>query len=62
MFLTDKPISRKEDDLIQRSGYAENLASALLQSHSSETLVVGLQGSWGTGKTSLLHMMKETIT
>lgn len=62
MFLTDKPISRKEDDLIQRSGYAENLARTLLHSHSPETLVVGLQGSWGTGKTSLLHMMKETIT
>ncbi|MDA2275115.1 KAP family NTPase [Bacillus cereus] len=61
MFLTDKPISRKEEDLIQRSGYAENLARALLQSHSSETLVVGLQGAWGSGKTSLLHMMKETI-
>lgn len=62
MFLTDKPITCKAEDQIQRSGFAENLARTLLYSPSSDTLVVGLQGSWGTGKTSLLHMMKETIS
>lgn len=61
MFLTDKPISSKVEDQMQRSGFAENLAKTLLHSTSTDTLVVGLQGSWGTGKTSLLYMMKEVM-
>ena len=57
--ITDKPISSLEEDQLQSKKYAETLASFIQQSDTP--LTVGLQGEWGTGKTSMMYMLREIL-
>lgn len=59
--LTDKPIEHAEDDILNRSAFAGNLADALLNQKFGSSFAVGLYGKWGSGKTSLLNMVLERI-
>lgn len=61
MFHQDLPIEKSEKDIFNRSNYAKNLAEALLKSEYKSSFVVGLYGSWGSGKTSLCNMIIERI-
>ena len=57
MFAADKPIRHGEDDKYGREKYVDNLAYALLTGDDSDGLVVGIEGAWGSGKTSLKNML-----
>lgn len=57
--ITDKPISSLEEDQLQSKKYAETLASFIQRSDTP--LTVGLQGEWGTGKTSMMYMLREIL-
>lgn len=57
--ITDKPISSIKEDKLKSRKYAETLASFILKSDSP--LTIGLQGEWGTGKTSMMYMLKEIL-
>lgn len=55
--ITDKPISSKKDDLLEVAKYSRALSKFIV---SSETpITIGLQGEWGTGKTSLMKLLLE---
>ena len=56
MFNTDKPIPYKEKDLLNRASFSKQLAKAILSYNNTENLTVGLCGSWGCGKTSIINM------
>ena len=56
MFFSDKPIESKNDDLLNRKGFARLLAQTLVRLDSADTFTVGLFGKWGCGKTSLVNM------
>lgn len=61
MFAADKPIRHVEDDKYGREKYVDNLAYALLTGDDSDGLVVGIEGAWGSGKTSLKNMLIERL-
>ncbi len=63
---TDKPILSHSDDILGRSALAENIAKVVKNCCSfnitkNESFVIGIQGEWGSGKTSLLNMIEENI-
>lgn len=61
MFKADQPITKCSEDKLGRASFAESLARAILSYKSEECIVLGLFGSWGTGKTSLINMCLECI-
>lgn len=61
MFKPDQPIVRSADDALGRASFAGHLAGALQAYTSQETLVLGLAGPWGSGKTSLINMTLEAL-
>ena len=61
VFLSDAPISSRIHDRLNRSQFANHLAMALLNYKEIESLVVGFQGKWGSGKTSVINMSIEKI-
>ena len=58
--ITDIPISRLDQDLLKIKKYASALTNFILTSDTPIT--VGLQGEWGTGKTSLMSILNEQLS
>lgn len=61
MFSTDRPINNSDDDNLDRNAFASRLASALTGIGTGESLVVGLVGPWGSGKTSVINLVCNSI-
>ncbi|OGR80967.1 MAG: hypothetical protein A3B80_04800 [Elusimicrobia bacterium RIFCSPHIGHO2_02_FULL_39_36] len=59
--LGDLPIKCKEDDALERIGFAEHIANGILSWTSDEPLCIALHGPWGSGKTSLINLCLEII-
>lgn len=57
--ITDKPISSISEDLLKIDRYSQALSNFIIQSDTPIT--IGLQGEWGTGKTSLMGVLKEVL-
>lgn len=55
--ITDKPIEKNDEDKLKMSRYSAVLSNFIKQGDTP--LTVGLQGEWGTGKTSMLYMLLE---
>ena len=55
--ITDSPISKLEEDYLRIEKYAISLSKFIQQSDTPIT--IGLQGEWGTGKTSLMSLLLE---
>src|SRR5436305_1253981 len=60
-YSSDRPIYSKLDDLLDRTAFAARLATDIRSWHGRDSLVVGLYGSWGCGKTSLKNLIVEAI-
>jgi hypothetical protein len=58
--ITDKPIKSIAEDLLQIEVYGNALSNFILESDTPIT--IGLQGEWGTGKTSLMSIIRENIS
>lgn len=61
MINPDLPISRASEDKLNRSSFAKSLAKVLLDYTAPYSFSIGLYGEWGSGKTSLLNMVLETV-
>ena len=61
MFYSDKPIGSNNEDMLNRKGFAKNLAHTLVHLDNRDTFTVGLFGKWGSGKTSLVNMTLTEI-
>lgn len=61
----DLPIQSKDEDLLGRSYFASQLASTIIGytqlPNNQDGIVIGIEGPWGSGKTSLLNMIKENL-
>lgn len=55
-FLTDEEIQHDTDDVLANQEQATQFAQTVLESGSESGLVYGLDGPWGTGKTSFINL------
>lgn len=61
MFTPGAPIEDFSQDELHRERYARRLAEALLSYDEPNSLVLGLDGTWGTGKTSILNLVVKAM-
>jgi len=56
MFLPDKAITQETEDLLNRSKFAHRLAETIRDWKKEESIVIGLYGPWGSGKSSIINL------
>jgi predicted KAP-like P-loop ATPase len=57
----DQPIQSIEEDLLQRSGFVENLCRIFSNTSPDESAVFALLGEWGSGKTSVKNLLVKEL-
>lgn len=60
-YAQDKPITTPQDDKLKRKDFASQLAKSIANFEHNENFIIGLYGSWGSGKTSLINMVCHYI-
>jgi hypothetical protein len=60
-YSTDQPIRSKSEDRFNRWPFAERIAQTIAVRLDPSSIVVGLYGAWGEGKSSVLAMMEEAL-
>lgn len=60
-YFTDKPIENNSDDLLGRASFSERVGETIYNFDAEDGLVIGLYGSWGSGKTSVVNMIVNHI-
>lgn len=61
MLKPDNPIMSTQEDLLERAAFSRSLAQAILAYGEKESIVTALYGDWGSGKTSVINMVLESI-
>lgn len=61
MFSHGSPIEDFSQDELHREPYARGLAEALVSYSEPDSIVVGLDGAWGIGKTSVLNLVVKAM-
>ena len=61
MFDADRPILSSEQDRLGRSIFGKYLARCILDHKNFESLVIGLYGASGSGKTSIINLTLEEL-
>ena len=57
----DRPIKRREEDRLGRQSFAEAIAKQILAIPVENGFTLAVAGEWGSGKTSILNMVAETL-
>lgn len=58
----DQPISHLEQDQLNRSSFSKSLAKITRLDAGSPCLTVSIEGVWGAGKTSIINLVKQSLT
>jgi predicted KAP-like P-loop ATPase len=61
LFSSDRPIESSEEDLLGRANFAKSLSDAIKAWKGKDSLVIGLFGDWGSGKSSVKNMVVEQL-
>jgi len=61
MILPDYPIQSKKEDRLKRAPLAEKVAELILDFKGSESFVIGIEGPWGSGKSSFINLILENL-
>ena len=61
-YSADRPIKSKKEDILGRTEFAARLAKDIAKWNGDDSLVIGLYGAWGSGKSSLKNMVLESIS
>lgn len=61
LYVSDQPIEKVADDRLKRWTFAERIADTLATRHDPSSIVVGIYGPWGDGKTSVLRLMEIAL-
>ena len=57
----DDPISERPRDLLDRARFADRIAELIGKQPTIAGLVVGIFGPWGSGKTSVLNLLRTNL-
>jgi predicted KAP-like P-loop ATPase len=60
-FVSDEPITGAAEDRFNRAPFAIRIADTIARRPDIASLVVGVFGPWGDGKTSVLKLMEEEL-
>ena len=60
-FVADEPITAASQDRFRRAPFAARVADTIARRGEPSSLVIGIFGPWGDGKTSVLQMMEERL-
>ncbi|MDJ1466960.1 KAP family P-loop NTPase fold protein [Xanthocytophaga flava] len=60
-FLSDNPITKAEDDKLQRYTFSMQIANIILNRRDKDSLTIGIFGAWGEGKTSVLNFIQTAL-
>ena len=61
-YFADNPISTASEDLLQRSKFVERIVHEIDMIDASQGYVMAVMGQWGSGKTSVLNLVKERLS
>lgn len=61
MYIDDTPVERLEDDRLGRKDFVIRLAETISSWSREESLVIGVYGAWGSGKSSVLNMLRQAL-
>ena len=61
MYYTDNPIDNPTEDALGRDEFVNNLAKDIKQWNGEGSLVLALYGPWGSGKSSVLNLLKRRM-
>lgn len=59
---SDSPIENQEQDKLGRHEFSSYIAKGILNHKSKKNLCIGLQGKWGTGKTSIINLFLQSLS
>lgn len=62
LYSSDSPVGRPSEDRFQRWPFAVRLAEGIAKQNDENTLVIGVYGAWGEGKTSVLNLVHHALT
>ena len=62
MHYTDKAIENISEDKLGRSSFSKRIAEFINNYKDIESFSLGLTGKWGTGKTSIINMIRENMS
>jgi len=57
----DRPIESRSEDKLERAAFVKSLGKRLVVNGKATGLIVGVEGEWGSGKSSILNMLKEEL-
>ncbi len=60
-FVTDAPITEAPEDRFSRAPLAQRIARTIIAQRDPASLVVGIYGPWGDGKTSVLNLIERAL-
>lgn len=58
VYSTDQPIMRRDQDRFNRWPFAKRIAETIAKATDPSSIIVGIYGPWGDGKTSTLALME----
>lgn len=61
-FLEDTEVHLPQDDLLRVKALADTFAANVIASGASSSVVFGLEGPWGTGKTTFINLAEQYWT
>lgn len=60
-FSSDLPLADVAGDEFGRAGFADRIADAIATRTAASTLVIGVYGPWGSGKTTVLEFVRRRL-
>lgn len=60
-YSSDAPVSTKDEDIFSRWKFSERVAQVIANRRDPSSIVIGLYGRWGDGKTSVLNFIELSL-